>query len=163
MRSFSNLWFWIVLAVMWSSISHWVLGVPWDVVHRAHKGMDERDLSDLEAMVRINTRRISTMARESGLVLAGCGSFVMTMLALLGFVYDFEFAQALFLLGFPISVVGIASVVTARLILRDELTGEALFRQLHRHRMITQAVGMASIFVTAMWSMLRTMTDSALH
>ena len=35
MRSFSNLWFWIALAVMWSTTSHWVLGVPFDMVIRA--------------------------------------------------------------------------------------------------------------------------------
>ena len=35
MRSFSNLWYWIALAVMWSTASHWVLGVPWDMVIRA--------------------------------------------------------------------------------------------------------------------------------
>ncbi|MEM9756043.1 MAG: component of SufBCD complex, partial [Pseudomonadota bacterium] len=28
LRSFSNLWYWIVLAVFWSSASHWGLGVP---------------------------------------------------------------------------------------------------------------------------------------
>jgi len=30
MRSFSNLWYWIVLSVLWSTMSHWVLGVPFD-------------------------------------------------------------------------------------------------------------------------------------
>ena len=46
MRSFSNLWFWIALAVLWSSVSHWVLGVPWDMVMRARKD-DRRRPPDL--------------------------------------------------------------------------------------------------------------------
>ncbi|MEC7258626.1 MAG: component of SufBCD complex, partial [Pseudomonadota bacterium] len=37
MRSFSNLWFWIALAVTWSTTSHWVLGVPFDMVNRARR------------------------------------------------------------------------------------------------------------------------------
>ncbi len=37
MRSFSNLWYWIALAVTWSSTSHWVLGVPFDMVLRARR------------------------------------------------------------------------------------------------------------------------------
>ena len=36
-RSFSNLWFWIVLAVAWSTASHWVLGIPFDMVMRARR------------------------------------------------------------------------------------------------------------------------------
>ena len=46
MRSFSNLWYWIVLAVLWSSVSHWVLGVPFDMVQRAkrHGGKSLDDL-----------------------------------------------------------------------------------------------------------------------
>jgi hypothetical protein len=35
LRSFSNLWYWIVLAILWSSLSHWTLGVPYHIVTRA--------------------------------------------------------------------------------------------------------------------------------
>jgi hypothetical protein len=41
LRSFSNLWYWIVLAILWSSLSHWTLGVPYHIVTRARRG-DER-------------------------------------------------------------------------------------------------------------------------
>jgi hypothetical protein len=41
LRSFSNLWYWIVLAILWSSLSHWTLGVPYHIVARARRG-DER-------------------------------------------------------------------------------------------------------------------------
>ena len=110
MRSFSNLWFWIMLAVFWSSTSHWVLGVPWDMVTRARKADDAEKLEDVEQLVFINTRRITHIADETGLLMAGFGCFVLTMLVLLGFVYDHEFSQALFLLGFPMSKIGRAHV-----------------------------------------------------
>lgn len=162
MRSFSNLWFWIVLAVIWSSMSHWVLGVPWDMVLRARKRADPGMLSDLETMVRISTGRILMIAGESGLLLAAFGSFVLTSLLLLGFVYGNEFSQALFLLGFPMSLVGLSSIATARRIRREALAGDALYRAMRRHRVLTQAIGMVSIFVTAMWGMLQNMTIGVL-
>ena len=162
MRSFSNLWFWIMLAVVWSTTSHWVLGVPWDMVMRARKGSDEGSVADLEAMVRITTGRILYIMRESGLLLTGFASFVLTTLCLLGFVYDNEFSQALFLLLFPLSIVGLLSLASARAIRRDDLAGEALFRAMRRHRVMTQAVGMVAIFVTAMWGMFQNMTAGVL-
>ena len=37
MRSFSNLWYWVALAVLWSSASHWVMGIPHDMIYRARR------------------------------------------------------------------------------------------------------------------------------
>lgn len=162
MRSFSNLWFWIVLAVMWSSMSHWVLGVPWDMVLRTRRRENAESFAELETMARINTARILMIAEESGLLVAGFGCFVLTVLAMLGFVYGNEFSQALFLLGFPMSIVGLTSLATARRIKREDLTGEALYRALRRQRIVTQGIGMLSIFVTAVWGMLQNMTIGVL-
>ncbi|KAA0920996.1 component of SufBCD complex [Aquicoccus porphyridii] len=152
MRSFSNLWFWIALAVMWSTASHWVLGVPWDIVLRARRegGQFETDFEDL---VRIYTGRLLYIARVSGLWLLGFACFFLTLLGMLGFLYGFEFGQALFLLGFPMAIVGALSLNTARLIRERGEHGEALYRRLHRHRIIVQVIGMVSIFVTALWGM----------
>ena len=165
MRSFSNLWFWIALAVLWSSTSHWVLGVPWDVVIRARKAkgpQDAQSVIDLHDLVRINANRILYIAKESGLLLAGFVCFCITVSFLLGFVYHKEFAQALFLLGFPMSFVGLLSFRTARKIKMRALEGDALYRQLYRHRLVTQVIGMISIFATAMWGMLQNMTIGVL-
>ncbi len=163
MRSFSNLWFWIMLAVLWSSTSHRVLGVPWDMVTRARKDETAQTHADLHAMVRINANRISHIAHQSGLLMAGFGGFILTMLALLGFYYEHEFSQSLFLLGFPMSLVGLVSVASARRILREEMEGEVLFKMMHRHRMITQVIGMVAIFVTGLWGMYQNLNTSVLH
>lgn len=152
MRSFSNLWFWIALAVLWSTASHWVIGVPFDMVLRARRFGDQAEV-DLEDMVRINVNRLLYIAHVSGLWLAGFVCFGLTCLALLGFFYEFEFAQALFLLAFPLSLVGLLSLSTARLIQRENPSGEVLRKRLTRHRLYTQLIGMLSIFVTAIWGM----------
>jgi hypothetical protein len=152
LRSFSNLWYWIALAVMWSSASHWVLGVPYDMVNRARKG-DAQGLEDLEIMVGINVRRLLYIAEMSGIWLIGLTFFMMTALVLLGFVYDVELAQAVLLLAAPMAIVGLLSVSTARKIFAQGLTGKDLQRKLTRHRMGIQGIGMVSIFVTSLWGM----------
>jgi len=152
MRSFSNLWFWIALAVVWSSASHWVLGVPFDMVVRARRngGQAETDVHD---MVRVNVNRILYIAEVSGQWLVSLGFFLLTGLAILGWVYWVEFAQAVFLLGFPMSIVAALNIFTARRIYDADAMGSELYRRLTRHRVTVQALGMVAIFVTALWGM----------
>lgn len=147
--------------MLWSSASHWVLGVPFDMVLRARRngGQSEQDLED---MVRINANRILYIARVSGLWILGFTCFFLTGLALLGFLYRVEFAQALFLLGFPMSVVGLLSISTARLIQSEDATGEHLCKRLARHRFFVQLVGVVSIFVTALWGMYQNLSIGVL-
>lgn len=152
MRSFSNLWFWIGVAVVWSSASHWIIGVPYDMILRARRHGDQAQV-DLEDMVRINVNRILFIAQVSGLWMLGFTCFFMTMLVLLAVFYNFEFAQAVLLLAFPLSLVALLSVSTAQQIRDEAATGEALNKRLSRHRIYTQIIGMVSIFVTSMWGM----------
>lgn len=161
LRSFSNLWYWIALAVTWSSASHWVLGIPYDMVLRARRlgGQAEADLED---MVRINTGRILYIEREAGVILLAMLAFALTSLALLGFLYKVEFCQAVFLIAFPLSCVGLMSVATARRIAAAGDSGEALRRRLALHRVTVQVIGMIAIFITAFWGMLQNFNISIL-
>lgn len=161
LRSFSNLWYWIALAVVWSTTSHWVLGVPYDLALRARRHGGQAEL-DLEMLVRINTNRLLHIGRVSGLWLLGLSCFLLTGLGILGFYYWVEFAQAVFLLAFPMTFVGLLSLSTARLIDEGSPTGEALFQRLRKHRIITQAIGMLAIFVTAMFGMYQNLSIGAL-
>lgn len=161
MRSFSNLWFWIALAVFWSSASHWVLGVPYDMVMRARRHGGQAEV-DLETMTRINVARLLYIGRMSGLWLLGLTCFVLTGLLILGFVYWVEFAQAVFLLALPMTLLGLMSLVTARDIETGGLCGEALRRRLAKHRLRTQIIGTVFIFVTALWGMYQNLSIGAL-
>ncbi|WP_210402067.1 component of SufBCD complex [Pseudotabrizicola formosa] len=152
MRSFSSLWYWIALAVLWSSVSHWVMGVPFDLITRARR-QDEEAAEDLAALARITARRMLYISRRGGMWLIGFMCFVLTVLALLGAVYGVEFAQAVLLMAAPMVLIG---YLTLRLALRVETeapVGAALVRLLMRHRFVTQFIGMISIFVTALFGM----------
>ncbi len=161
LRSFSNLWYWIVLAVLWSTASHWVLGIPFDMVLRARR-VGGQAQSDLEDMARINVSRLLYIGEVSGLMVMGFVSFVLTALVLLGFVYDVEFAQAVFLLVFPMTLVAALSVRQAQAIRRDDVMGEDLRDRLGRHRLQTQLIGTVSIFCTALWGMYQNLTIGVL-
>jgi hypothetical protein len=152
LRSFSNLWYWIALAVLWSSASHWVLGVPFDMIAKARREGGET-LTDLEILVRINTTRLLGIAQTAGLLIVGGVSFVITTLIILGFWYAVEFAQAVLFLLIPISILGLLTLRTSRLIVAGENSGAALCRRLARHRFATQVLGMFAIFFTAMFGM----------
>lgn len=152
MRSFSNLWYWIALAVLWSTASHWVLGVPFDMVQRAKRHGGEAQ-TDMELMVRINCNRLLYIGDASGLLMLGFASAAITALMIMGFWYSVEFAQALFLFVFPLSIIALLSMSTARLIRAEDSKGELLLKRLTRHRLYTQIIGMLSVFVTAMWGM----------
>ncbi|ANP35059.1 component of SufBCD complex [Phaeobacter gallaeciensis] len=152
LRSFSNLWYWIALAVMWSTASHWILGVPFDMVHRARKNGGQ-SAEDLEDLVRINVNRMLYVVQMAGLWILAIACFVLSSLATLGFGLDVEFAQAVFLLLFPMATVGLVNLATARSIRLNEPQGDALYRRLATCRFAIQIIGMISIFVTAMWGM----------
>jgi hypothetical protein len=152
MRSFSNLWFWIALAVVWSTASHWVLGVPYDMVLRARRQGEQAQI-DLEDMVRINVNRLLYITQVSGMWILGFTCFFLTMLFTLAVFYNFEFAQAVLLLAFPLCLVAVLSVSTAQQIHEESATGELLYRRLARHRLYTQIIGIVSIFVTSIWGM----------
>lgn len=161
LRSFSNIWYWIALAVLWSSLSHYVMGVPFDMVVRARKRGGDA-LADLEALVRVQVNRRVHIAEVAGPWLVAFCTAGLTTLALLGFAYRIQFGQALFLLMAPGTLVGLMSVAAARRLARAPLEGEALCAFLTRQRLWIQVLGVVCIFLTAIWGMLQVMTSSVL-
>lgn len=162
MRSFSNLWYWIALAVLWSSTSYWVLGVPYDMIQRARREGGQAQV-DLEDLVRINTGRLLALIEQGALVIVGIGCFWLTVLAMMAFYYNVEFAQAVFLLLFPMTFVVLLSIRVSHRIRAGEDVGDALYRRLIVHRRWTQVIGMVSIFVTAMYGTWQNLNISILN
>lgn len=159
LRSFSNLWYWIALAALWSTASHWVVGVPFDMVTRARRG-HERSFHDMRVLAEVNVNRILAMVELSGTAMVVFVTFLVTSLAILGWGYGVEFCQAVFLLLSPMVLVALLNIRTAR-ILRD--TGfEDVAGRLRLHRLFVQMIGVVAIFVTAMWGMWTNLNYGAL-
>ena len=151
------MWYWIALAVLWSSTAHYGLGVPFDLVQRAKRKGGQYE-TDLEELVRINCNRVLLIGSISGLWIVGFTCFFLTALFGLGFFYRVEFAQAVFLMVFPLAIVWAMSLSLARLIVDQQISGEDLNRKLTRHRLYIQLVGIVAIFITAMWGMYQNLT-----
>lgn len=150
LRSFSNLWYWIVLAILWSSLSHWTLGVPYHIVARARRG-DAQAERDMVALARINAERVLTQTEQSAPVIIGLATFVVSAFVVTGWGYGVEFAQAVFLLLFPALLVGGLTVLTARRLRQEDYADVA--RRLRIHRTWVQMMGVVFIFITAFWGM----------
>ena len=162
LRSFSNLWFWIMLGVEWWMASHWILGVPFDMILRARKkGGEAQDA--LEDLARINVNRLLYIMHVSGAWIIGFAAFFLTALAVSGFWYGIEFSQALFCLLFPMAAAMTLSLRAAHRIADGEHKGEALQSRLIRLRLGVQAIGMVAILVTAVWGMYQNLNISVLH
>jgi hypothetical protein len=152
LRSFSSLWYWIVVAVFWSHLTHSTFGVPYDMVLRARR-RGGQDMADLQAMVAVQIRRRATILHSGGAFIALVWATILSMLTVLGFVYLIELAQALALLMLPATV-----VVGLRLRLMQRLSGagpdpEGLLKALSWHRTGVQAVGLMAILITTLWGM----------
>ncbi|MCH8466147.1 MAG: component of SufBCD complex [Roseinatronobacter sp.] len=161
MRSFSSVWFWIVLALYWSSVSQTVLGAPYDVILRAKRDMAQ-DKDDLDRLVYIHLRRRLEMMRRAGHWVVAFAATLLTAIFILAFSYRVEFAQALFVLIMPITLVRLAGLRMCFRIEREGLQGVRLARVLLKHRFWMQVLGVIAIFVTAVWGMLHVMSRSAL-
>jgi hypothetical protein len=147
LRTFSSVWYWIAVAVVWASVSQRPMGVPYDLVWRARRGGDAE--AALGAVARVLARRLAGGMDTGGAVVVAVVSSVLSMLALLAFFYGLEFAQGLLLILLPLALVAVLNVRTARRI--DG--GEDPVRHLRRLRVGTQAVGIVALFLTAFWGM----------
>lgn len=162
LRSFSNLWYWIALAALWSSVSHWVLGVPHDMIQRARREGGQAQ-TDVEDLVRININRLLHVVDSGAWIMVGLAAFWLSTLLVLGFYYDVEFAQAVVLLLAPLMLVVWVSVRSSRKIMAEGGTGDLLFRRLTTHRRIVQVIGMLSITVTAFYGTWQNISVSILN
>lgn len=157
LHTFSNVWYWLAIAVTWSVVSHWILGVPFDMIFRARRhGGAAAD--DLEALVAINVRRLNTITNIAGLWMMGFAAFVLSGLCMAGFYYGFELAQGLFCLGLPLCITTAMNLRLSKRFAIKQPTGDALTQIMLRTRFWIQVIAMLSIFVTAMYGMYRNLS-----
>ena len=148
-RTFSNIWYWLAVMVTWAVATHWVIGVPFDMVVRARR-QGGQAAQDLDILVAINLRRLLTLSGTPAVILVGIGAFVVTAAAMLGFVYGLELAQGLFFLAFPLVFVAVLTWRSCQRLALDQQTGPALIRALVRLRFWIQLIAITALFCTAL-------------
>lgn len=152
LRSFSNLWYWITLAVFWSAASHFILGIPYDMVMRARRfgGFEEEELDTLaHLLIRRNLRYVDLGA----VYFVAVAAFLLAVNVTFALYYKLEFAQAMLALYLPFLLIIGISIHAARRIARLDLRGPALHKQLLITRLVIQGIGIIFILLTAFWGM----------
>ncbi|WP_019953668.1 hypothetical protein [Yoonia vestfoldensis] len=157
-RTFSNIWYWLAVMVTWATVSHWVIGVPFDMIYRARRHGGQA-AQDLEMLTAINVRRLLTITGTPAVVLAGLCAFFLAAAGMLGFVYGLQLAQGLFCLAFPLVFVFLLTLRTCQRFAVDQPTGADLVKALFRLRFWIQVIAMIAIFCTALLGMYITLSQ----
>lgn len=168
-RSFDSIWFWLVLIGMWSATGRNVLGVPAEVLARARRAQTAGE-PEAPAILALLDWLSLTLPRwrlgpREGAVFLAVSTFLLTSLAILGFGYGLEMAQALTLLLLPFLVLFWMRVGLARRLiplLQAAETGERpvsgigaeAVRQMQTHRRLVTTLSIAAVATTALWGTL---------
>lgn len=163
-RSFGTIWFWIVLAVVWTTAARNVLGVPPDIFRRVpRQGAADDDPASLALLDWLSmTLPRWRIGNREGVWLLGIVTFLATVLVLLGFGYGLEMAQALVFLLLPVILVMVLGIRLARhlrpLLARAQSgaigAGQAATEaanRMRRHRFVLTVVSAFAVVVTAFW------------
>lgn len=156
--SFSSIWFWVFLGILWSHVMQAPMGVPVDLVRRAQAG-DPASAADLQALTGVRlaeTQRMAVMAPWR----AGAWSFALALLAGLGVGYGIELAQAALALAAPLALVRWVEARAARP-MAEVPDMQALIRAHMVLRRKVQGIGIAAVFLTSVFGMLRLLAEQA--
>jgi hypothetical protein len=152
-RSFSSLWYWIVVALFWMLTTRQAMGLPQDMIQRAYSGGDALD--DLQTLAALQAQRLVRLWRKWQMVLVGFGALMLSLLTVLGFWYGGELAQAVWFLAAPFAVIGALNLQAAMRILVDSGQGEALLKLMFYLRFKQQVLAMVFVFVTVVFALLQ--------
>ncbi len=155
-RSFASIWYWIVFAVVWTRTTHWTLGVPYEDARNA-RALGGQHATDFELQIEINVRKTLIMFESHSVFFTACAAFLLGTVFTLGFYFNIQLMQAVFLLVFPLSIVSALSIHLAQRMRDENLQGDALFKAYVWHRRLKQGIGAFSIFFAAFWGVSQTL------
>lgn len=156
-RSFSSLWYWIVIALIWAGLTRSAMGVPYDLMARARR-LGGALQTDVEALARIHAERMVYYWSRGKLFQVSFLAFVLSALLVLAVGFQFEFAQAVLFLLLPLVLISANALRVAQRVLGDDGRGDALHKLIWRHRLFVQIIGFTFIFLTAIFGFVHNLT-----
>lgn len=170
-RSFTSIWFWLMLALLWTLAGRNVVGVPDTVVRAVRRQSHPRAaLTLLDWLSLTLPERLANPGEWA--VMVAIGAFMLSSLAVLGFAFGFEMAQALALLLIPLGVVALLRQRLVRQlsdILRRaagggpaEAAAAEAARKIVIHRYLCFTLSVFAVVGTAFWGALHTVINRPL-
>ena len=92
-NSFNNVWFWVLVSIIWVTIINFTFGVTISQIQKAQLSGGTA-LIDIETIILINSRRRTEYIDEFGLWIISIGMFLLSATATLGFWFSYELMQA---------------------------------------------------------------------
>lgn len=160
LRSFSSLWYWVLVALTWARISQAPLGVPYDMVERARDSVQCGE--DLLQITGLQVRRRRSHGARHGPFMAGVWAFVLSILIGLSFGYGSELAISVLLLAGPLALVQWMSQRAARDLAASGLDLDTVVARLRRLKRRTQAIALIAVFLTAVFGMYHNLATTVL-
>lgn len=158
LRAFSSLWYWVLMLILWGQATDRVLGVPWPMIADARRDGSAEAAAAVATHLRPLLRRVSRASRKGLMLQSAIAGFALSLLAILGFGYGLEVAQAALLLIAPLGHVTFLGHRLARRILEDDITGAPLLSALARLHGTTTGVAILAIAGSAIWGAARVLT-----
>ncbi len=146
-HSFYSVWYWILLTLVWSWVCFQTMGLTHGMVLRAARRPEAQ--AELEFIAHVQAHRLRWFRDNLGAPVAAALGFMLASIAVLGFYNRIEFFQAVFMLVFPLALVGSGTVRLAAHIAEAEPKGADLRRALTRRRRLNQAMAIAALLATA--------------
>jgi hypothetical protein len=145
--SLGSFWYWVLCILVWTLVCNRTLGVPHAMLRRAGRVPEVAERVDLLAL--ITAERIGEVYDDAGMIVAGLTGFALAVLGFTAFVTRVELAQAVFLLGFPLTIVAYSTLRLALAIRARRLSGPRLRRLLAVRRFWHTVVAVAALMITA--------------
>jgi hypothetical protein len=146
-ESYYSIWYWILLTSVWTVVCYHTLGVSYGMILRAQRSPIVA--AEVDSVALMISFRLGWIRRRLGMPLAAIAGFGLAALAVIGFVAKIEFAQALFMLLFPLSLVAAATLALSRDIVEKKPQGEVLRAMLSRRRRWNQVIAIVTLLATA--------------
>lgn len=145
--SLGSLWYWVLSILVWSYVCNRTLGVPHGMVRRAGREPELADRVDLLALIM--AERIGEIHDRAGVLVAGMTGFALAVIGFVGFVLQVEFAKAVFLLAFPLTIVAYSTLRLALYVRAVRLNGAHLRRLLVTRRFWHTVVAVSALMIAA--------------
>ncbi|MCY4288861.1 MAG: hypothetical protein OXC63_09740 [Aestuariivita sp.] len=146
-KSFASIWFWLTLGVTWFVVIRHPFSISNELIFQArHFGASAR--MSVEVLAEMRAKKLLTCNLWKVASFGFSGSIVFVF----GWVYQIEFAQALFLWIVPVMCVGCVSLYTAYEVQSRAQKGEALLDALERHRLIVNFIGISTLGFIVYWT-----------